>query len=170
MVEYIARVDERDTVIGKTTKPESHAQGYSHRVVAVFVFFGKKLLVNEREDNGLFDHSVGGHVRYGESYDVAARREAYEEVGLDESVTLKYIARFFVTEKKGEKVLNHWFSLYEAFVSDKFYPRAQAGEVRSLFFSALSDVYRDMVKNPHLYTQGFLETMRKYREWKNPQE
>lgn len=169
MIEYIARVDKRDTVIGKTTKSESHARGYSHRVVAVFVFCGEKLLVNEREDNGLFDHSVGGHVRYGESYDAAARREAGEEIGLDESVLLKYIARFFITEKKGEKVLNHWFSLYEALVSEKFYPRAQAGEVRSLFFSTFSYVYGDMVKNPRLYTQGFLGTMRKYREWKNSQ-
>lgn len=38
MEELLDRVNEKDEVIGTTTKEEAHKKGYAHRVAVVFVF------------------------------------------------------------------------------------------------------------------------------------
>jgi len=160
MIEYIARVDENDVVTGKTTKQESHKNGWHHRVVAIFVMRGDKLLINRREDNGLLDHSVGGHVLYGEEYGAAARRESFEEIGLPENIPIKYLEKFLVSEKNDNAILRHWFSLYRVNIDDAFIPQAQAGEVRELFFQNIFDVISDMETRPDAYTRGFRTTIK----------
>ncbi len=168
MIEYIARVDENDIVIGKTTKKESHKQGWHHRVVAIFITKGDELLINRREDNGLLDHSVGGHVLYGEEYDAAARRESFEEIGLPENISIKYLEKFLVSEKKGGAILYHWFSLYHANVDGVFAPQAQAGEVRELFFQNILEVSSDMKTHPDRYTGGFQRTIKVFMKCNKP--
>jgi len=82
-MELVDRVDKNDNIIGQTTKEEAHQNAYIHRVAAVFCFDPEgKLLVQHRKKDGLFDHSVGGHVGLGEAYEAAAEREMKEELGI----------------------------------------------------------------------------------------
>lgn len=82
-MEIVDRVDKNDKIIGQTTKEEAHKNAYIHRVSAVFCFNPeRKLLVQQRKKDGLLDHSVGGHVGLGETYEMAAEREMKEELGI----------------------------------------------------------------------------------------
>ncbi|MFT4303822.1 MAG: NUDIX hydrolase [Candidatus Woesearchaeota archaeon] len=80
--EIIAVVDEKDNIIGSTTREEAHTQGLRHREIYIYFISNKKVLLQRRKDNGLWDHSVGGHVGDKENYITAAIREIEEELGI----------------------------------------------------------------------------------------
>lgn len=81
-------VNERDEVIGRQTRREVHRLGLMHRAVHVLVFnsrgqiFLQKRSMSKDRQPGLWDSSASGHVDTGEEYDVCARRELGEELGL----------------------------------------------------------------------------------------
>jgi isopentenyl-diphosphate delta-isomerase type 1 len=81
-------VDEHDRVIGQASRAEVHASRLRHRAVHVLLFNPhRELFVQKRSavkdtHPRCYDSSASGHLRTGEDYDVAARRELCEELGL----------------------------------------------------------------------------------------
>lgn len=81
-------VDAEDRVVGQATRGEVHRRGLLHRAVHVWVFdaagriFLQKRSMAKDLCPGLWDSSASGHLDAGEDYDVAARRELAEEIGL----------------------------------------------------------------------------------------
>lgn len=159
-------VDEQDNVIGVTTKEKAHADGGIHRVAAVFVFAkdGRLYLQEHLKSDGALDHSVGGHVHRGESYDDAARREAEEELGI--TAPLAHISTFYSDERSKIHNRRHMFGLYECVVPDAwtFTPNE---EVKNIIPIKLSDVVAMMNTEPQKFTGGFKNTLREYVKKKN---
>lgn len=88
-------VDENDTVIGSMTRREAHSGSFKiHRGVWVLVFNEKgELFLQKRSRTkdvypGFWDLSVGGHVRFGQTYVEAAKREFREELGVESNKLL----------------------------------------------------------------------------------
>lgn len=164
-MEIVDRVDINDKVIGETTKEEAHKNGYIHRVAAVFCFDSAgKILVQHRKKDGLLDHSVGGHVGQGETYDEAAAREMKEELGI--AVQLKNVGAFYGDEIIPDRNLNidHYFGLYEVKLTDEQVKEiviAEA-EVAKVIPENIKDLAVDMEKNPKRYTVGFMRTLNFY--------
>jgi isopentenyl-diphosphate delta-isomerase len=81
-------VDENDKVIGVAALRSCLEQGLLHRAVAVLVLRSTgRILLQQRSKRdlwhpGLWTLSCTGHVREGETYRAAARRELAEELGL----------------------------------------------------------------------------------------
>jgi len=81
-------VNERDEVIGQSTRREVHARGLLHRAVHVLVFnargqvFLQKRSMAKDSAPGCWDSSCSGHLDAGEDYLPAAVRELVEEIGL----------------------------------------------------------------------------------------
>jgi 8-oxo-dGTP pyrophosphatase MutT (NUDIX family) len=81
-----------DTVIEPVTRARMRAERLRHRAVFVVVRSSRgDVLVHRRSDAkdlwpGRWDIAVGGVVSSGEAYDVAARRELAEEVGVRAAV------------------------------------------------------------------------------------
>jgi len=81
-------VDAQDRVIGQAPRREVHARRLRHRSIHVLVFdkAGRVFLQkrSQAKDScpGRWDSSCSGHLDAGEDYDVAARRELREEIGL----------------------------------------------------------------------------------------
>ena len=86
-------MDEQDRVIGKATRSEIHKKQLLHRSAHILVFnFNNQLFLQKRsilkdESPGLWDTSSAGHVNSGESYEVSAYRELWEELGIKTVLT-----------------------------------------------------------------------------------
>lgn len=154
-------VNEQDQVIGVTNKEKSHQDGGIHRAVAVFVFSPEgKLYVQEHiKSGGKFDHTVGGHVKKGESYDQAAQREADEEIGLKED--LQKISTFYSDETFTGSPIRHMFGLYECTPSEEW-AFVENEEVKKLILMTLKEIVNLMNTQPQKLTGGFINTMKEY--------
>lgn len=151
------KVDKNDNIIGTTDKKEAHDKGFIHRVVAIYVFTNDgRLYVQHHIKSNMFDHSIGGHVTKGETFDNAAMREAAEELNLKEEIT--FIGTFYSDERYTGANFRHMFGLYTCTPSDQwvFEPNE---EVKVITPIALNEIVEDMNKNPQRYTPGFLNSM-----------
>ncbi|MFZ4718997.1 MAG: NUDIX hydrolase [Ilumatobacteraceae bacterium] len=87
--ELVDIVDADDRVVRTVTRAEMRAQRLLHRAVSIAVLSSDgRLLVHRRADTkdvwpGMWDIAAGGVVGAGETYDVAARRELAEELGVE---------------------------------------------------------------------------------------
>ena len=96
--EILIVVDDQDNVLDYLPRSEVHQRKLLHRTISVVVFTSKKELViqirgfNKDTYPGMYSNAAGGHVTKGQSYEEAAKQEAFEEIGLKESLT-------FVTKK-----------------------------------------------------------------------
>lgn len=150
-------VNEKDEVIGETDKSTAHALKQLHRVAAVYVFnsYNELLVQVHKKSGGLYDHSVGGHVSKGESYDDAAVREASEEIGISQPLT--HVSNFY----SDEGVYLHMFGLYECTASNAWHFEPNE-EVNELVPMSIASIRSEMAKNPQKFTGGFRNSMREY--------
>lgn len=87
--ELVDVVDDDDCVIATVSRAEIRAQNLLHRAVSIAVLGSDgRLLVHRRAPNkdvwpGMWDLAAGGVVAAGETYEVAARRELAEELGIE---------------------------------------------------------------------------------------
>jgi isopentenyl-diphosphate delta-isomerase len=169
-MELFDMVDKDDNVIGVTNKIDSHELGHIHRVAAVYVFNTEgKLLVQLRKKDGLFDHSVGGHMDCGETYLEGAKREMFEEVGLKNE--LAEIGVFYSDETSPVRKQNilHYFGLYETHIDDSTKLVTAPEEVADLIPMTIQDIAAQMISEPEKYTLGFMKTLIFYARKKNIQ-
>ncbi len=86
--EFFDVVDEADQVVEQRSRTDVHRLKLPHRAIHVFVFrSGGPLLIHLRSEDkaefpGVWTSSASGHVSAGETYDAAARRELFEELGI----------------------------------------------------------------------------------------
>jgi len=154
--ELIDVVDNDNNIIGESDVATAHAEGLRHRIAGVFVFdTDENLYLQTGNKYGKYDISVGGHVRKGESYEDAARREMLEEIGLEAPIQL--MSTFFPTDAR----LNHFWAIYTATVPMdwKFKPTK---EVWSLKKIRLENVIASINQEPERFTHGFINAMREY--------
>ena len=158
--ELFDKVDEKDNIIGVTYKQEAHEKGFIHRVAAVYVFDKSgNLYVQDHVKAGLLDHSVGGHIIQGETYQVGASREAEEELGISDPVELLDV--FYSDETYTGSNYRHMFGLFTCTPSAswRFKPN---DEVHSIFPISIEDIVQHMNESPEKFTPGFLNTMEQY--------
>ena len=152
MVEYMDVVDDNDTVVGKTTQEEIYAKKLTHRIVHVFVIhpdtnavYFQKRAETKSFLPGYYCTSAGGHVKAGESYGHAAKRELHEELGLD--VPVKHVHSLtFVAD--GHK---RHIELFVAYATDGF--DFKDGEVASGEFLPLDAAYSLIIRGEKIHPQ-----------------
>ena len=100
-------VDENDLVLGKTTRREVHLnKNLIHRSVGIAVFNSRQMIFLQRRsvtkdtDALLWTISCSGHVRAGDNYENAAKRELHEELGISD-VALNLLSKY-IYEGKNE--------------------------------------------------------------------
>jgi isopentenyl-diphosphate delta-isomerase len=157
-MELFDLVDIDDNVVGVTNKVEAHSTGQLHRVGAVYIFDDKGRLYMQvhKKSGGLYDHSVGGHISQGETYEEGAEREAAEELGITQS--LEKLSVFYSDE--GLK-MQHMFGLFTCLVNPEweFVPNDEVAEIVPM---KIKDIQALMKSNPDKFTGGFINTMNEY--------
>lgn len=113
--ELFVVVDRNDRVIGYRTRHECHTdKTLIHRVAGILITDNGKILLQKRSltkdmGPGQWGISSAGHVGKGESYEQAARRELFEELGVREAV-LSHI-KTFLLEASHETEMSSLFRL-----------------------------------------------------------
>ena len=131
--EIIAIVDELNTVIGSATRAEMRSRNLVHRATYVLVFdttgaiFLHKRTASKDVFPGYYDVAAGGVVLAGEEYDVGARRELAEELGI-EGVPLASCFDFFFEDGQSRA----WGRAYRCTWDGSGHPAARRDRQRRL--------------------------------------
>ena len=163
----IAFVNDKDEIIGSGTKEEAWKNGNIHRIVRIFVFNSKgEMLIQERSENmaiwpGRWDISVGGHEDEGEDYVTAAKREAQEELGI-ENIELKEVKKYFTDSMRdGGKIVKRFNMLFTANYDGKI--SFDKYEVSDMKWISLEELQKWMRERPKDFTDSFIESLEIYK-------
>lgn len=122
MEEYVDILNDNGKETGEIiTKKEAHKTGKWHRAVHIWIISEdkKKILLQRRcPDKNLFpnmwDISVGGHVSSGEETLISAKRELFEELGLNpQNYKFEYVDVIKEEFVDGDIVSNEFVTIYK---------------------------------------------------------
>ncbi len=125
--EWLDVVDDQDRVVGQARRGEATARRFIHRCAFIRVLDEHgRLFVHRRAPTKLvfpsyYDMFVGGVVAAGESYDEAARREAAEELGVDDLPAPTFLDKFLYESPQHA----WWSAVYELRYGGPVHPQAE---------------------------------------------
>ncbi len=164
-MEILDVVDGKNRVTGKASKREVYERGLNHRIVHVLVFNSKgEMLLQLRSGNvgfrpGHWVTSAGGHVISGESYEKAASRELYEEIGvkgrLHPFCKEKYPYEASPSGRKGIKFIE----VFRTVIESGFMPDMH--DVEKVGFFSLEKI-REMIRRGEKFHPELLFILRKH--------
>jgi 8-oxo-dGTP pyrophosphatase MutT (NUDIX family) len=152
-VEILDIVDQNNTVIGSAPKDDIYDKKLLHRIVHVLVLHPKipAIYLQKRSATKSFlpnyyCTSAGGHVRSGETHNIAAIRELKEEIGITNPI--KEVDDFIFTGENGHQRL---IKVFITTASGGF--SFTDGEVSEGEFFSLSDTKKMIDKNEKIHPQ-----------------
>lgn len=162
-MELFDLVDASDNIVGSTDKLKAHSAGQLHRVAAIYVFDDKGRLYVQvhKKSGGLYDHSVGGHISQGETYEEGAKREAAEELGITQP--LQKLSIFYSDE--GPQ-MQHMFGLFTC-IAESTWQFIANDEVEEIIPMEIESICTLMKESPEKFTDGFINTMNEYLRLKS---
>jgi len=160
-------VDENDAPIRGADLREVYDTGLLHRIVEVMVEDPSgRLLLQKRGAHAAtkplhWDYSVGGHVDADEDYLVAARREAEEELGIND-FELTEIDYFRIDKKIDTFDLKRFIKVYRSVLpaNTKFAPPPE--EVTELRWFTVDEVKRMIEQGTEPVTHDLKRGISKY--------
>lgn len=160
-------VDEEGNTIGEALRSVCH-DGKSmllHPVVHIHLFNSNgELFLQKRSSKkdiqpGKWDTSVGGHIGPGESVESALKREASEELGLNDLQT-SFIGKYIWKSTRERELVYSWSA-----ISDK-YPEVNPEEIEEGKFWSIDEIKSSLGKG--LFTPNFEYEFRLYLLFKTP--
>jgi len=157
--EYFYVVDEEDKIIGKATREECHSNPrLIHRSIYIFVLndqnevFLQKRSMSKDLYPGYYTGSATGHVDYGEDYDMAAKRELEEELGIE--VPLQRLGKF-ISSSEFEREIS---ALYICHFNGPFKFNTQ--EITEGIFVSIDEIKRNLESGERKFADGFKEAFK----------
>lgn len=161
MAKPVVLIDGKDNVLGFKEKFEAHKIPVPlHRAISIVIFNKDrtKMLITKRASakptwGGVWSNSVCTHPYPDETYQKAAERRLFEELGF--KTPLKELSNFIYEAKMennlwGEHELDHVFvGSYEGRV------KSNPTEVEDIKWVEVGDLKKDIKKNPGKYTPWF---------------
>lgn len=159
MAALIQIVDEHDDPVRSATIQEARDSGLWHRIVRVLIFdeAGDVLLQRRGKQNRVYpfcwDASASGHVDDGESFEVAAAREAGEEIGL-KGFELEEIDYYQSSMMYDGQIINRFNKTFRTIVPADFEFTLDPGEVAEVKWFSVQEVKALVANHPTEITDG----------------
>lgn len=162
--EYFPIVNEKGKIIGKESREKCHSGTFLlHPVVHLHVLnSNNEIYLQKRAENkdiqpGKWDTSVGGHVDYGEAIEEALKREAFEELGMDEFEPV-FLYRYIYTSEVESELVYSYFTYYDKTIT---HSKDEISEGR--FWK---DEEIEQLLGKGKFTPNFEYEWQKWKEWK----
>jgi 16S rRNA (adenine1518-N6/adenine1519-N6)-dimethyltransferase len=153
-------VDHWDRAIRVASRCEVHGNNLRHRAVHIFIFNKTGDILLQKRSRWkdrhplMWDSSAAGHVHASESYDLAAKRELEEELGL--GIQLERVLKLPASEETGQEFI--W--LYTGQHDGQSKPNR--GEIEATFFFPPAIVSKWTAARPSDFAPAFLECWKAY--------
>ena len=160
-------VDEQDNVVGAEMVDVAWKKGLYHRIVRIMVEDEQgRILLQKRTANmdlypNCWDHSAAGHVDEGDGYEIAAKRELHEELGLG-TAPLEEIATYRTNGEYRGRVLNRFNRLYRARVPADTQFQVEPDEVSEVRWFTLAEIRQLLAEHPEQCTDGLTQVIGEY--------
>lgn len=160
-------VDENDEPISSASIREALKEGLIHRIVRVMVEDADgNILLQKRTEGielypGRWDNSAAGHVDVEESYEVAARRELAEEIGL-QTTKLREVGYYRHVSYFDQYKLNRFTKVYKVIVPSDTEFIIQPEEVSMVQWFTLAEVKQLVSGEPEKVTDGVTDVLKRY--------
>jgi isopentenyl-diphosphate delta-isomerase len=157
----IAIVNDKDEIIGAAEKSEARKQGQIHRIVRVLLHDGRgNVLLQKRhpkaqDSPNCWDFSAAGHVDENESYEVAAKREMEEELGL-KNIPLEPLFKFYTDKVKGGVHIRRFNKVFLAQIEPEVV-HPNLAELGGVEWFAKSQITEMIHGHPDLFSSGLKE-------------
>ena len=167
MSKPIQIVSDTDEPISVASKETAHTEGLMHRIARIMVedTEGRVLLQLRTPDRKLFpncwDDSAAGHVDAGETYEIAAKRELAEEIGL-KGVDLTEIGYYQTHGKFEWRQLNRFNKLYRVVVPGDITFSIQAEEVARVKWFTVAEAKALVAEHPGQVADGLVEVLERF--------
>lgn len=150
-------------------KLEAHVGNIPHLAISIFVFRGRKLLLQQRaptkyHSGGLWANTVCSHPRWLEDTGSCARRRLVEELGWH--TPLFPFGKIHYTARVGELYENEYVSLFVGQVDDTEldeHNRFDQREVAALQWLEIPQIMRLMAQAPERFCEWFKIYMSTYQ-------
>jgi len=166
--EMVVLVDEDNMVLGYMGKYEAHKKGLLHRAISVIIFNDKgEMLVQQRALNkyhwaGVWSNTCCSHPRKNESFQHAAERRLFEELGF--RTPLKEEFHFIYKAYDEKSGLTEWEydTVFTGIYNAPF--EFNKDEVNAVKWMKADDILNEMAAEPDSYSFWFkiiLDEMKK---------
>ena len=157
MNDEIILVNEKDEPVGYGSKEDIHRTGDLHRAFSVFLYNGRKLLIQQRADHkyhspGLWANTCCSHPRKGEKTDDAVKRRLMEEAGIE--CEAHEIFSFLYKCQFNENLYEHEYDHVYLGKYDGTY-EINPDEVKAFRWIDISELQIDIENHPEKYAYWF---------------
>lgn len=157
--EQVVLVDEENNVLGYVGKLEAHTKALLHRAISVIIFNSKgEQLVQQRALNkyhfaGIWSNTCCSHPRKDESFQQAAERRLFEELGI--KTPLKEEFHFIYKAHDEKSGLTEWEydTVFTGVFDDAF--EFNKDEVAAVRWMNTQDLEKDIEQNADQYSFWF---------------
>ena len=157
--EQVVLVDEQNEVLGYMGKLEAHKKGLLHRAISVIIFNNKgEMLVQQRALTkyhwaGIWSNTCCSHPRKGESFQAAAERRLFEELGF--KIPLKEEFQFIYKAYDEKSGLTEWEydTVFTGIYTEPF--EFNKEEIEAVRWMSMEDLVNDIEQKPEDYSFWF---------------
>lgn len=155
--ELLDVVDDHDNVVGVATRQEIHDQGLQHRAIHLLIatenneFLLQKRAMDRPTYPGRWDSSASGHVVSGATYEEALRREAEEELGLENLLPIAPALQIEPMRETGYE----WIRFFAMRVTHAPKVKPQATEIEEFRWWKEEELLHALVNHEDLFTPSF---------------
>lgn len=162
MIELLDIVDEHDNVVGQAERQAVYEKNLRHRIVHIFLFNSRgemALQLRSKECSfcpGHWATAACGHVRTGESYEAAAKRELHEEIGVELPITF-FVKDLYASKERPQlqKFLSSWKAQYDGMFT------VNANDVERVEFFPMQTIQK-MIANGEKFHPELLFLLKKH--------